>query len=157
MYADDLALFAPSVNGLSKLLRICEQFGTSHSVKYNSKKSCIMSFRANYLKGVDLPDFTLFGEKLREVSSVKYLGHVISNNLSDDLDIERQRRQLYAQGNTILRKFHMCSIQVKLTLFRFITLWTSISTLSMYSMDESGIKSLYYIILYIIPSNEWPQ
>ena len=87
MYADDLALFAPSVNGLSKLLRICEQFGTSHSVKYNSKKSRIMSVRANYLKGVDLPDFTLFGEKLREVSSVKYLGHVISNNLSDDLDI----------------------------------------------------------------------
>ena len=120
MYADDLVLFAASVNGLSKLLRVCEQFGTSHSVKYNSKKSFIMSFgfRVNYLKGVDLPDFTLFGEKLREVSSVKYLGHVISNNLSDDLDIERQCRQLYAQGNTILRKFHMCSIQVKLTLFR---------------------------------------
>ena len=39
-----------------------------------------MSFRANYLKGVDLPDFTLFGENLREISSVKYLGHVISNN-----------------------------------------------------------------------------
>ena len=54
---------------------------------------------------------------MRSASSVKYLGHVISNNLSDDLDIERQRRQLYAQGNTILRKFHMCSIQVKLTLF----------------------------------------
>ena len=80
-----------------------------------------MSFRANYLKGVDLPDFTLFGEKLREVSSVKYLGHVISNNLSDDLDIERQHRQLYAQGNTILRKFHMCSIQVKQTIFRTYT------------------------------------
>ena len=45
-------------------------------------------------------------------------GLAVTNDLSDDLDIERQRKQLYAQGNTILRKFHMCTINVKFTLFR---------------------------------------
>ena len=30
MYADDLVILAPSVGGLSKLLRICESFGESN-------------------------------------------------------------------------------------------------------------------------------
>ena len=32
--------------------------------------------------------------------------------------INRQRRTLFVQGNIILRKFNMCSLGVKLTLFR---------------------------------------
>ena len=37
---------------------------------------------------------------------------------SDDPDILRQRRYLSSQGNVLLRKFHMCSIGVRLALFR---------------------------------------
>ena len=32
MYADDLVILAPSVAGLSKLLRICESFGESNDI-----------------------------------------------------------------------------------------------------------------------------
>ena len=49
---------------------------------------------------------------------VKYLGHFICSDLSDDTDILRQRRCLTIQGNILLRKFHMCSIGVRLALFR---------------------------------------
>ena len=35
-----------------------------------------------------------------------------------DDDINRQRIALFVQGNIILRKFNMCSLGVKLTLFR---------------------------------------
>ena len=38
--------------------------------------------------------------------------------MKDDLDIMRQCRQLYAQGNALARRFHMCSDNVKVTLFR---------------------------------------
>ena len=41
-----------------------------------------------------------------EVPFVKYLGHVITD-MKDDLDIMRQCRQLYAQGNALARRFHM--------------------------------------------------
>ena len=47
---------------------------------------------------------------------MKYLGHIICSDLSDDGDMVRQRRHLYAQGNGISRSFHMCSIAVKNTL-----------------------------------------
>ena len=49
---------------------------------------------------------------------MKYLGHVISADMKDDLDIMRQCRQLYAQGNALARRFHMCSDNVKVTIFR---------------------------------------
>ena len=34
----------------------------------------------------------------------KYLGHIINNNLTDDDDIARQKRCLYAQANVLARK-----------------------------------------------------
>ena len=44
MYADDLVIMAPSVAGLSKLLRICELFGASHDMIFNQKKSASVYF-----------------------------------------------------------------------------------------------------------------
>ena len=117
MYADDLVLISPSSAGLSQLLRECEKFGTRHDVKYNSKKSAVMIYRSMTLKGCTIPNFNLNGMILHVVASYKYLGHYITDDLSDDDDINRQRRTLFVQGNIILRKFNMCSLGVKLTLF----------------------------------------
>ena len=58
------------------------------------------------------------GVVIPESDKVKYLGHIICSDLSDDEDMIRQRRYLYAQGNVLSRRFHMCSINVKNTLFR---------------------------------------
>ena len=77
-----------------------------------------MSFRAGNLKDAQLPLYTLNGEVLCDSACVKYLGHFICSDLSDDTDILRQRRCLTIQGNILLRKFHMCSIGVRLALFR---------------------------------------
>ena len=118
MYADDLVIMSPSVAGLYKLIHICESFGLSHDVLFNNKKSTIMSFRAGNLKDAHLPLYTLNGEVLCDSACVKYLGHFICSDLSDDTDILRQRRCLTIQGNILLRKFHMCSIGVRLALFR---------------------------------------
>ena len=48
---------------------------------------------------------------------ISNLGHYITHDISDDEDINRQRRTLFVQGNIILLKL-MCSFSVKLTLFR---------------------------------------
>ena len=77
-----------------------------------------MVFRSKTMKDLELPDLNMYGEKIQEVTKTKYLGHIITNDLTDDADIDRQVKKLYAQGNSILRKFHMCSWDVKLTLFR---------------------------------------
>ena len=76
------------------------------------------NYRPIALKGCTIPNFNLNGMILHVVASYKYLGHYIADDLSDDDDINRQRRTLFVQGNIILRKFNMCSLGVKLTLFR---------------------------------------
>ena len=75
-----------------------------------------MIYRSMTLKGCTISNFKLNGMILHVVASYKYLGHYITDDLSDDDDINRQRRTLFVQGNIILRKFNMCSLGVKLTL-----------------------------------------
>ena len=115
MYADDLVLISPSS---AQLLHECEKCGTRYDLKYNAKKSAVMIYRSMTLKGCTIPNFKLNGIILHVVASYKYLGHYITDDLSDDVDINRQRRTLFVQGTIILRKFIMCYLGVKLTLFR---------------------------------------
>ena len=103
---------------MSQLLHECEKFGTKHYIKCNAKKSAVRIYRSMTLKGCNIPNFKLNGIILHVVASYKYLGHYITDDLSDDEDINRQRITLFVQGNIILRKFNMCSLSVKLTLFR---------------------------------------
>ena len=117
MYADDLVLISPSVKGLQKLLLTCELYGTENDIMFNSLKSKIMIVRSRAFKDVKFPDFKLNQASLDEVFNYKYLGHILSNDCSDDSDIIRHCRFLYAVGNGLIRNFYMCSHSVKLKLF----------------------------------------
>lgn len=117
-YADDMALAAPSPGGLQKLLNICERYALSHDMIYNSKKSVAMLVQSKKVKFSKNPIVKLAGQPLKYVDSYKYLGCFISSDQSDDLDIDRQRRWLLINANRIVRKFHKCSEEVKVLLFK---------------------------------------
>ena len=71
-------------------------------MKYNAKKSTVIIFRYVTLKGCSIPEFRLKWFTLHVVATYipcKYLGNYISDDLSDDDDINRQRRMLYVQVN----------------------------------------------------------
>ncbi|KAG0696863.1 UHRF1-binding protein 1-like [Chionoecetes opilio] len=57
-------------------------------------------------------------EPLQIVESFTYLGHVLSSDSMDDLDIKKQLHKIIAVGNTILRRFSFCTKKVRLELFR---------------------------------------
>ena len=76
----------------------------------------VICSRAN--KQSVFPDFILCKEKLSTCKETKYLGHYISDDLSDDLDVNRQIRKLYIQGNTLARKFSTCTPDTKCVLFQ---------------------------------------
>ena len=94
MYADDLVILAPSVAGLSKLLSICEVFGESNDIIFNQKKSASLYFISKMLKGAHLPNVYLNACSyiVKQVDSVKNLGHFLTSELSDDIDVRRQCR-----------------------------------------------------------------
>ena len=79
-------------------------------------------------------------------------------DMTDDADMMRQRRQLYALGNVLSRRFHMCSIEVKNTLFRsFCTpmytcqLWWNFSAQSMHKLNvayNNAFRFMHHLPTY---------
>ncbi|XP_028162388.1 uncharacterized protein LOC114354288, partial [Ostrinia furnacalis] len=137
-YADDMVLLSPSVGGLRQLLKICETYAAKHGLKYNVKKSEFMVFRGKNKLPNSIPPLTLNGAILKRVSQFKYLGHIVTEDLKDDKDIERERRALAIRGGVLTHRFARCTAQVKLTLFKaycqsFYTsgLWTSFTQRSL--------------------------
>ena len=108
MYADDLVLISPSSAGLQILINACHQYGIQFDIKFNSKKSAIMPFLPVDKRKFRIPPFELDHENIPIVDRYTYLGHILSSDGSDDNDIQRQCGKVYARGNSILQKFHMC-------------------------------------------------
>ncbi|XP_045778548.1 uncharacterized protein LOC123876362 [Maniola jurtina] len=113
-----MVLLSPSVSGLRKLLRICEEYAEENGLSYNSKKSEFLVFRGRNKPITFTPSIYLCGTPLKQVAEFKYLGHVVTERLDDDKDMERERRALSVRGNMLARRFARCTTQVKLTLFR---------------------------------------
>ena len=151
LYADDLILISPSSAGLKKLLAVCEKFGIENDILFNASKSAIMFFKSNSISNFNIPTFKLNDNSINVEKTFKYLGHYISDNLSDILDIERQRKKIYAQGNSLIRKFHMCTLETKLLLFTTycsamytVQLWTNYTNTSI-----NKLYTAYHNILKI--------
>jgi hypothetical protein len=118
LYADDLVILSPSSSGFQQLLNICSDYGVEFDIEYNAKKSVVMICSTRDDLNIKFPSFYLSGEELGVVNTTKYLGHILTDTLEDDADMSRQRRVLYVQANMLARKFHHCTTDVKINLFR---------------------------------------
>ena len=130
-YADDMVLIAPSAKALQILLSICEEYARQNDIVYNTDKSkCII-----FWPKVNVSDqvrFLLQGMSLKIVEQIKYLGVYIDSNLSDDCEISKRSRGIYAAGNTIISNFGKCNSNCKILMFKTycynvygISLWAS--------------------------------
>ena len=117
-YADDLALLAPSAKALDKLLAICDNYATDNDIIFSTEKSVCMLIHAGSRPRYDPPRVWLSNAPLQYVESFKYLGHIISTNFKDDLDILRELKSLNVRGNIIVRKFGFLQTSVKCDLFK---------------------------------------
>ena len=78
-YADDTVLLCPSVNGMNKLIKICEDFANDHSLVFNANKSEVMYIN-NRNRGNE-PNFVMNNQIIPRVSFIKHLGHVFDKNI----------------------------------------------------------------------------
>ncbi|XP_063545730.1 uncharacterized protein LOC134753721 [Cydia strobilella] len=113
-----MVLLGPSVRSIRELVAICEAYATEHGLKYNSDKSEVLVFKSGKVKPMNFPPIKLNGSALQVVTKFKYLGHVVTEDLKDDSDLERERRALAISGNMIARRFARCSKPVKVALFK---------------------------------------
>ena len=83
-----------------------------------------MQCKQNFLNGVQSQGLYKNGcQSFSTVSSqfvhvFKYLGHMITNDLSDDNDIEREIRNMFYRTNLLVCHFYNCFVRAKIVLFR---------------------------------------
>jgi len=82
------------------------------------QNSVCMTFRAKSAKSTVTPLLKLVGQYAKSVDQYKYLGNLLDTELSDDKDIQRQRRYQYCAANKLRVSFSRCSNTVKNVLFR---------------------------------------
>ena len=86
IYADDIVIFAPSVKGLQKMVDICYKYGNSNNIIFNENKTVFMHLKSKSHKWLGKPPVILLGETpINTAYKVTYLGHIICDDLSDDL------------------------------------------------------------------------
>lgn len=120
-YADDIVLLAPSWRALQKLVDVLYEHSIKIDMLCNTQKSVCMVINPrdrNKIVCTTYPKFILGSLPLQFVSEFKYLGHMITNDLSDDNDIQREVRNLFVRTNILARRFSRCSMPVKVMLFR---------------------------------------
>jgi len=134
-------------------LRVCSNYGLQYDIKFNVKKSVVMIARTKEDRKLCLPSFYLSGQELKVVAKAKYLGHFIRDDFCDDDDIQRQCCKLYGQANMLARKFHMCNVKVKTSLFRaYCTplytahLWCSYSKAKMHKIKVAYNDALRILL-----------
>ena len=115
MYADDIVLLAPSAKGMQTIIETTYAYGNTYDIVFNITKSQVMFY--DTLKMGQPVNISLGDTVLTVTQSYKYLGHIITNNLSDEADIVDKIRGLYGRSNMLLRKFYFCSDHVKNKLF----------------------------------------
>ena len=121
MYADNIVLLSPSATGLSLLLHVCGKYGLDHDIRFNSKKSVVIIFRHSFVKDFSFPSFVMNGES-NEVPFVKYIGHVINDDMKDDLDIMRQCKQLHCCV-FVLRQYESNYVSLLLFFIVYLVWW----------------------------------
>jgi len=82
------------------------------------------------------PQFSLGTNLVQFVKEFKYLGHMITDNLTDYADIQREVHNLFVRTNILRRRFYKCSMAVKCVLFK--TYCICLYNAALWSMYNKG-------------------
>ena len=118
MYADDTVLIAPSPRALQTLINTSVSFAQENDLVYNKTKTKVMTITPRCMKNLHIPKFILGDKEIDVCKEEKYLGCILLNNLCDDVDIQKEIRNIYIRGNMLINNFRHCCNHVKNVLFK---------------------------------------
>ena len=112
-YADDIILLCPSVVGLNKMIRICEEYAEKHHILFNGKKSKYLIFGTyKYNHTVRVND-----EIVERCDSAMYLGHKLHTKNTQDVLIDHAIEKLNGSFHGFMSRFRSCNVTCKNKLF----------------------------------------
>ena len=121
VYADDIALLSPSLDGLQNMIDTCEKYAEQHNLTFStnvnpvkSKTKCV----AFLLNKRPLRNLQLKGKPLPWVNSIKHLGTTLTNGSCCNLeqDVLEKRAMFIAKNNELGQEFHYVHYKTKIWL-----------------------------------------
>ena len=94
-YADDNMLLSPTLDGLQRIINICELYAAEHNLTFSTNENankCKTKCMAILKKGRNLKPLILGGHCLPMVNSVRHLGNKIENKLDGMRQDMREKR-----------------------------------------------------------------
>ena len=99
-YADDMAILAPSVKGLERLLLICGEYCKEWDICLNAKKSRNMYFGKKVETSYKI---SLNGKDIEWTTEWVYLGITLKTNKKFDCSVSERIKKFYRCANAIFR------------------------------------------------------
>ena len=144
-YADDIVLLAPTAQALQVMLDSLSGTIRSLSLKINIQKSCHIVFRHKKRK-ID-SDVKIDNQMLKTVTECKYLGVVLSDDLSCTKDVERAKACFFKQFYSLHNKFHCMDQKVLIHLFKLHAMsfyGVEIWFMKLHTKDLNNISIVYH-------------
>ena len=110
-YADDMILMSPTSSGLQRLLNVTSRLLDEEGLVLNVQKTNIVVYNQKSRQPANLR-FYYDGHIISIVDSFKYLGCILSGDLTDVLDIDRFNKAFNKSAGFLLRKFNNADIQI---------------------------------------------
>ena len=101
MFADDLALLAPTRSAMQLMMTICESYCKEFCLTFNTKKTKSMLFGANF-DSLDPMSLTLNNEAVHYVSEWKYLGCLVKTGKEFAFSCKNDLSSFRSSANSIL-------------------------------------------------------
>ena len=137
-YADDLKILCPSVSGLQKMINICEIFSNEYDVMFNAKKTFAICYGSN--SSTIVRNIYLNGAILEWKLNVKYLGNILSHDLSDAADIKRKKGSFITAVNKLNYVFKNVDSLTKVGLLQtYCTSWYGCQSWQLDTVDASYV------------------
>ena len=92
LYADDIVLISPTVDGLQKMIGVCSSYAKGHSLTFNSKKCSTIMFTNKTKSPPSVIEFSLGGDNLTCRQNITHLGVILDMHNSDVLAVEGIKR-----------------------------------------------------------------
>jgi hypothetical protein len=102
LYADDICIYGFSACALTRMLQTCQEWATKHGdFEFSAEKSFFMIFSKKKAYRDEKIEIKLNNEIIKKVNSTKYLGTILSSDLTMNEDINEKRGILYYNANSI--------------------------------------------------------
>jgi hypothetical protein len=138
-YADDVILLSPTRKGLQSMINICKLFGDEYCITFNDKKTMYVHFSTSKIN--KFAKIYLDGKEIKYCDNAKYLGSIISENMSDLSDINYKKGLFTQSVNRLFANFGYLQSSVLHKLFQ--SYCTSHYACHLWDFASNNVQTMY--------------